>query len=463
MAGEWVIGGGEAKPFAYVFVFLGLEALVRDRWNRALMFFGAASAFHVLVGGWVAIAAGVAWLCSGGRGQRSGIRDSTSPSFPVSKSPSASGPHPNPLPKGEGTKSLRSLWPGVLGGLLLSLPGVIPALALDWGVDRATAQRAHEIYVFERLPHHLTLGGIRPDFILRLALLTMFWLLLGRWSRRARLLDDPRQPLFRLRAFVTGAVAITLAGAVVNSLVFIDRAMAADLLRCYWYRLTDVAIPLGVALEGVALIVEWLSAYLPRNDKDLTNSRELTTPGGSEKRLRGLLAPGYCWLIAAILVAALNVGDHALQRLHPGAPRSHRIPSFADWNAACRWVIDSGRIPAEAKFLLPRDAQTFKWCTGRSDVVTWKDVPQDAKSLLEWWRRIQDIYATDFPEGPRWYEPLTEVGTERIKELGAKYHADYILSERTAPPLKADAGWIEPVLKLDVVYKNETYVVYRIK
>ncbi len=62
MAGEWVIGGVEAKDFAYVFVFLGLEAIVRNRWNRGLLMFGAAAAFHVLVGGWAVVAAGVAWL-----------------------------------------------------------------------------------------------------------------------------------------------------------------------------------------------------------------------------------------------------------------------------------------------------------------------------------------------------------------------------------------------------------------
>ena len=91
---------------------------------------------------------------------------------------------------------MRSLWPGILGGLLLSLPGVIPSLALDWGVDRATAQAAHQIYVFERLPHHLTLerhsARLHPSPGVALA---MFWLLLGRWSRRARLPDDRRQPL----------------------------------------------------------------------------------------------------------------------------------------------------------------------------------------------------------------------------------------------------------------------------
>jgi hypothetical protein len=162
-------------------------------------------------------------------------------------------------------------------------------------------------------------------------------------------------------------------------------------------------------------------------------------------------------------VAALNLGDHALERIHPGPPRSHRIPSFADWRAACRWVVDSGKIPGDAKFLLPRDAQTFKWYTGRIDVVTWKDVPQDAKSLNRWWDMIQDIYATSYPEGPRWYEPLTEIGTKRMRELGTKYGADYVLSERTPPPLADNTGWTEPVLNLDVVYKNGTYIIYRIK
>ena len=95
-----------------------------------------------------------------------------------------------------GFTNVCSLWPGILGGLLLSLPGLIPAIVLDWGVDRATAQAAHYIYVFDRLPHHLTLTGIRPDFIVRLALLWAFWLLLGSWNRRHQMPEDRREPLF---------------------------------------------------------------------------------------------------------------------------------------------------------------------------------------------------------------------------------------------------------------------------
>src|SRR5262245_28797290 len=47
LAGEWVVGGVEAKGFAYVLVFLALEAIVRGWWQGALVFAGAAGAFHV--------------------------------------------------------------------------------------------------------------------------------------------------------------------------------------------------------------------------------------------------------------------------------------------------------------------------------------------------------------------------------------------------------------------------------
>ena len=65
MAGEWVIGGVEAKGFAFVLVFLALEALGRNRWNFVWLLLGAASAFHVLVGGWSVVAAALAWATLG--------------------------------------------------------------------------------------------------------------------------------------------------------------------------------------------------------------------------------------------------------------------------------------------------------------------------------------------------------------------------------------------------------------
>jgi hypothetical protein len=450
MAGEWVIGGLEAKPFAYVFVFLGVEALVRNRWNWAFVLFGAAAAFHVVVGGWAAVAAGVAWLLLRFLLRLQKAARNFTDAGPSSAATTGRGFTEPP--------ALRTLWPGIVVGLLLALPGLVASLALDWGTDRDTIRTAHQIYVFERLPHHLTLSGMRPDFILRLALLWAFWLLLGRWSRRVPLAEDERRSIFSLRAFVAGAVAISLAGAVVNSLMFFDRALAADLLRYYWFRLTDIALPLGVALEGVALLANSV-AMRQQNGNVAENSRGPTARGGCSRGLRGPLAPGYCRVVSirlllalTILVAVLHVGSYVPDRVVPAAPRSYKGACFADWRAACRWVADSGKIPPEARFFVPRLGQTFKWYAGRSDVVNWKDVPQNARSLSEWRDRIQTIYATGFPEGPRWYDPLALVGAERLRELGAKYDADFVITERT-----------DPLVKLDVVYQNDTYVIYRLK
>ena len=144
-----------------------------------------------------------------------------------------------------------------------------------------------------------------------------------------------------------------------------------------------------------------------------------------------------CWLALAILVAAFHVGDRAIDRIAPPPPRSHRLADFEAWHAACEWVANSGKIPPGARFLAPRLAQTFKWYTGHSDVATWKDVPQDAKSIVQWWDRIQDIYATGQqpPEPPLATTRWPSVGAKPLKQLGAKYEADYVITEVTDPML----------------------------
>ena len=62
LAGEWVVGGLEAKGFAYFFVLMALGSIVVRDWRFAWPMLGAAMAFHVLVGGWAFIAAGFAWV-----------------------------------------------------------------------------------------------------------------------------------------------------------------------------------------------------------------------------------------------------------------------------------------------------------------------------------------------------------------------------------------------------------------
>ncbi len=62
LAGEWIVGGIEAKVPAFGLVLLGLAEVVDRKWHRVWPWLGAASAFHVLTGGWSVIAAMIAWV-----------------------------------------------------------------------------------------------------------------------------------------------------------------------------------------------------------------------------------------------------------------------------------------------------------------------------------------------------------------------------------------------------------------
>ena len=384
MAGELVVGGVEAKGFAYVLVFLGLEAVVRNRWNRAWLLLGAASAFHVLVGGWSVVAAGVAWLLV--RGDRPALRD---------------------------------MWPAVLGGFVLSLPGLVPSLGLTWGVDGDLVPRANEIYVFKRLAHHLVPARLPPGFVDRFLLLTLLWGILE-WITPG---DAARR---RLRMFTAGALAIAGVGLAINLLENVSTSLAAGLLRFYWFRLSDVAVPLAVSLVAAGYVAHLLRVR-PRAGR---------------------------WALAvAVLVAGFHVGGYAVTRPFRTEPRAdrHRVPDYEAWRQACAWVALSGQVPPEARFLAPRMSQTFKWYAGRAEVATWKDIPQDAPSVVRWWDTLRDVHGLGSDAlGCQWHDSLAELGTARLKQLGAKYEADYVLTVR----------W--PRLRLEVVYENRWYVIYRL-
>ena len=69
MAGEWVVGGVEAKCFAYAFVLLALAELVVANWNLVWLLLGVATAFHPLVGGWSGVVCVAIWVLYGRREQ----------------------------------------------------------------------------------------------------------------------------------------------------------------------------------------------------------------------------------------------------------------------------------------------------------------------------------------------------------------------------------------------------------
>lgn len=373
MAGEWLVGGVEAKGFSYVFVLLGLEALVRARWAAAVLLFGVASAFHVVIGGWAVVGAGVVWLASRDR-------------------PSAA----------------QMILP-LMGGLLLALPGLWPAIALTRGADPQLVAEANRIYVYERLYHHLvpqefpvwfTLGDWQVLVIARHLLVIAVLAVLVYVAR-------PLDARFaRLCAFVAAMIGLAAVGMLIAMLVPIAPDFAASLLRFYWFRMSDVITPVGVAL----LSIEILERY------------QRTRP-----------AMHTAGLVVVILFVAANLGETiAWRQRHLRPPADAYTENLHDWQLLCDWVKEN--TPADAVFLTPRLTQTFRWYAERAEVVNRKDIPQDAEGIVEWWRRNVDIHATKDPNSAdRWHASLADLGSARLKVLADRYGADYVITNAEPP------------------------------
>jgi hypothetical protein len=430
-AREQAIGGFEAKTIAYGLVLLSLEAVIRGRWRAAFLWAGGAGAFHVLVGGWTVIALYMAWGLAGRQ-----------------------------------RPSLGSLLPALVGGLFLALPGIVPTLTLMSGAPRDVTSQAARIYVFDRLPHHLVFHTFGAWYYLRHATLFVAWIAFA-W------LTKKQTAARRLSLVLIGAVTITLVGIIMDLAALANRQLegrtlaeyqlrAAPLLRLYWFRLEDALLPAATALVFCA----WLSR------------RQFASPSRAN------------WLLGgAILLAGINLADLCYWRAQVRVPDSviQQRPTFdsrprwwldeprtvsrmfrplpgsdqlltarqwlAHWQDACRWISES--TPADAKFLTPRRQQTFVWYAGRAQVASWKDIPQDARSIVAWKQALDDIYPNS---ESHWREDLAAFNDEELIALARKYECQYIVIDRTRSSRRIGLPSVYPLFRED----NPAFEVFRV-
>ena len=289
--------------------------------------------------------------------------------------------------------------------------------------------------MFERLPHHLFSLSFEVGYVPRQMLL---WTLLFVLCSVTTVTSSQR----RLQKMIFAAMGLAAVAFVLSWIASIGPTtadsqssatkFAASLLRFYWSRLADILVPIGVTLFGLQFVASlWFS----------------------EKKAGR-------WLTLSI--AMLCVYDSWNQSRHlPWLPtpwsttttRSDRMmTSDDDWRDVCRWV--ENHTPPNAVFITPLYANTFKWYTGRAEVATWKDMPQDAMSVVEWWRRINDMYATGSQNpNDRWRNSIAELGWQRLNELGTRYGANIVIIELTPNA---------PRLNVQPLYENKTYAVYRL-
>jgi hypothetical protein len=182
-----------------------------------------------------------------------------------------------------------------------------------------------------------------------------------------------------------GATLIAAVGLLVGLLPAWAPDLAAKLLRYYWFRLTDTVVPLVLAL--------WLARSF-----GLSAAGQSSAAGRSwrrRRRLGGALggAAVVCFALSTtqrLWLALPPSTSHRLLGVAPQASLDQQWQSHRDWVAVCQWIRLA--TPSDEVLLTPRHQQTFKWYAGRAEVVNWKDVPQDARSLLEWSRRFDDVF-----------------------------------------------------------------------
>lgn len=340
LSGEWLIGGVEAKGFAYAALLGGLAAAARERWLAAAALAGIAVSFHPVVGGWGTVALGFALaMLHLGRLKKRNRDEPRGDAVPTRAT------------------SARAMLPPLAAFGLCSLPGLIPALALVVNRTPADVSRtADEIQVFSRLAHHLDPVRFSTTAWVCYGGLLLVWIALRPWRRP----DRAGRLLFW---FVSGTLLIAAGGAAIG---FGPRW--AGLLKFYPFRLADLLLPIAVAFE----LCRFLEARIEfESQKSAARVRLLTGMG----------------LVAVSLAIVWTVVAPDPARNPTGwSPRQN-----ADWVDACRWV--AGNTPADALCLTPRlKNYTFKWHAGRAEYAIWKDCPQDAPSLVAWWGRLDEIH-----------------------------------------------------------------------
>ncbi len=435
-AGEWAIGGFEGKSLAYPCVIVAFSELFRGNWPRVWVWLGLAVAWHPLAGGWAGLSFGIAWLMM-----------------------------PNLLTRLQAEAN----W--LAAGTALGLIGVVPAATGLNSPNQVGSLVASQIHVFYRLEHHQcpshfsierNVAGAISLTLLIVATIA-FAVFAYRTLDRRRLRKDPVSWLLTL-AWIS--VGFSVAGILIDQLFSRSAPMfASQLLRFYWFRWSDIVVPLAWTLTFWKL-TEWGTHRAASLGGDLSpgshpehiaspKRRAAKSSGPPKAKVTAQLIGGAVVLLLVVRHAQANNTQQipAADEILMKAPANREIETnrFIDWLAVCDWI--SKNSPDDSLWLTPEYQQTFKWYAGRAEVVCWKDVPQDNESVRKWYERLvlcrQPRSSTNERLGWK---------SEQLISLARRYGFRWVLVDRRIQQ--------KPLLDFEIMYpittQNKSFAVFRI-
>ncbi|MDB5391143.1 MAG: hypothetical protein JWM11_6789, partial [Planctomycetaceae bacterium] len=437
-SGEWVIGGIEAKVISYACAWWSLASFFRKDptesaltsttagwWNfmtrfvdhrmQAAAWAGAAVSFHPVVGIWHTGALVLAAISiEGFRGTFGNLRSWI-----------AAG----------------ATW------IVLSAPGLIPAIAMIRDANPDDAYAADYIQVYHRLNHHLDPLKFRADSYVYYGILIALVVLSQIVTRFRRSASTAEKLLFR---YVMIAVSVALAGLLLraspkiaqwlltaNAFPTLRDTLSAVIqyenrlpkwLKFYPFRLADVAVPMAFAIQSATWMLGESAA---------------TTQSGTT-----LTVWQRSWgLIPYALIGLIGIGT-VIGSLNAAKSDTRLSPElFADWRDVCHWL--RRETPADALCYVPAQGFGLKWYAERPEYVSHKDCPQDAAGIVAWNQRFRYIV--------KWSSQQNGEGYSRqmIRQLHQKTGIDYVITPTIGSKLAPFP--IEPI------YQNPSYLVFRLE
>jgi hypothetical protein len=445
-AGEWVVGGCESKGIAYAFIFLGIAMSIRNAWTWTWVCLGLAAAFHVVAGMWV-------------------IACMLFVSLWIDSQPDESHQAPFLVQLASWVGKHKLGWAICLIGILV---GVIPALRIDWGADPKIATDSAVMQAYRRLGHHLSPSRFSAErwrgFAGMLAVVAgvsfiairSTWLssqpesaqqsdtpssgTRGRWQRVWKWFLGSERGFQIVALCALFSMGVALLGFVIDLTLSKNfGGIAAKILRFYWFRWNDVALPMYLSAIVVSI------AY----SKLVFNSHPVLVRNAFWVGMFG----------AGALLLAVRFLENFNEQI-PAGDKAHFVAKtdteddqtrqYRDWLNVCEWI--SHNTDPSGLWLTPRRQQSFKWRTGRPELACWKDAPQNAVALVEWGERLADAYK--FEGEKKVLQPLTD---QKLWDLHKKYAIRYLLLDRrvanqTPPTL--------PILYPNQNGSNETFWVF---
>ncbi len=425
-AGEWAIGGFEGKSLAYPCVLVAFAEVFRGNWSRVWLWLGTAVAWHPVAGGWAGMSFAIAWLCAPARVHRA---------------------------------VAEFKW--IVLAVLIGLIGVWPAASGLNSPNQVGNLVASQVHVFMRLAHHLlprTFGFERHLAALvsvaLLAIATGFVVRKSRPENSTSAPDPAAKSLSWILSIAWISVGFSVAGLLIDLGFTKTRPiLASQLLRFYWFRWSDIVVPLAWTLTFWVFIRTGLEGFATKKSTEI---------GDSCVRRKTFNWATICSIVAIVITLTLvvrhtqeNFGrrNPAADDVLMAAPGNREIASdrYVDWLAVCEWIRVNS--PPDSLWFTPEFQQTFKWYAQRAEVVCWKDVPQDNASVREWYQRVVACKAPRTLAGA----PL-EWKSEQLLELSRRYKFRWILVDRRIQ--------VQPLLQFEILYPTETsnrsFAVFRI-